>query len=292
MIYGIDYASWQGKPNFALLRTMGHDFAIVKVTGEGDYINPLWRDNHTRARAAGLLVGTYDWVEPQQAATMSGAAAARDYLRVVGERQAGDLLCVDFESPEWHTGPLGRAIEPWMREYLYTLRDLAGQPVIVYSGNYFLRETGASAWSWMGRDFLYWQAAPGAGMLPDSADWPANNPPFGSTLIHQHQWYAVSGAIVGHYDRNRFRGTREQLAAVGLPGKASLQVREPVAGETIAYLNQRGETIVSSNYGGEAVKILGVKTVDQGVAVQNAQGVIYDRSQQHDQFHGWLRRES
>lgn len=291
MIFGIDYASWQGRPNFRLLREQGHEFAIVKVTGEGDYINPLWRENHDRARAAGMIVGTYDWVEPQHAAQMSGAAAARDYLRVVGERQIGDLLCVDFESPEWRTGKLGRLIEPWMREYLYTLRDLAGQPVIVYSGNYYLRETGASEWGWLGQDFFYWQAAPGSGMAADDSPWPYNNAPFGGTLIHQHQWYAVSAAVVGHFDRNRFAGTRAELAAFGRPGSVGAQVREPGAGETTAYINHRGETIVVSNYGGEAVRVLGVSTPDQGVAVQNAQGVIYDRSQRADQFLGWVRRD-
>lgn len=290
MLYGIDYASWQGRPNFALLRQQGHDYAITKVTGEGNYVNPLWRDNHAAARKAGLIVGTYDWVEPQGAGTLTGAAAARDYLRVVGERQVSDLLCVDFESPDWHTGPLGRNVEAWMREYLYTLRDLAKQPVIVYSGNYFLVETGANRWAWLGRDFHYWQAAPGAGMLPDDSPWPANNAPFSSTLIHQHQWHARSAAIVGEFDRNRFRGTRAELAAFGLPGSKEDEVREPEAGKTVAYINARGETIVASNYGGEAVEVLGHTTVDQGVTVRNRAGHIYDQSLQQDTMRGWRLR--
>lgn len=217
MIFGVDIASWQGYPNFPLLKQEGHEFMITKVTGENDYINPYWRKNVDNALAAGLLPGTYDWVEPQSP-TLTGALAARDYLRVIGERQPGHLLCVDFETPEWATGPLGRAIEPWMREYLYALKELSGQPVIVYTARYFLLETGAVAWDWLGKDFHYWQAAPGEGMMPDDSFWPATTPPFTSTLIHQHQWHATSGAVVGEYDRNRFQGTREELAAYGTPG--------------------------------------------------------------------------
>lgn len=214
--FGIDYASYQGLPNFATLVAEGHDFAIGKVTGEGDYITPHWEASRSNARSAGLIAGTYDWVEPQ--GSQHGAAAAVDYLRVIGERLPGDLLCVDFETPEWATGPLGRNIEVWMREYLYTLRDSGRQPVIVYTARYFLQETGADGWDWLGRDFLYWQAAPGDGMMADDSFWPATTAPFTSTLIHQHQWHATSHAIAGEFDRNRFRGTRDELAAYGKPG--------------------------------------------------------------------------
>jgi len=219
MLYGMDFASHQGYPDFGRLEGEGIAFAICKVTGENNYVNPYFPKNRDAVRHTSILWGTYDWVEPQGSASLSGGDAARDYLRVLGERQPTDLLCVDFESPEWASGPLGRAIEPWMREYLYTLRDTAGQPVIVYTARYFLEETGATGWDWLGKDFLYWQAAPGPkAMLPDDTAWPTTTPPFAATLIHQHQWHATSAAVVGEFDRNRFRGTRAELAAYGLPG--------------------------------------------------------------------------
>lgn len=270
MIFGVDIASWQGNPDFARLKAEGHEFAITKTTGEQNYVNPLWRGNRDRARAADLIVGTYDWVEPQGAASLSGADAARDYLRVIGERQPTDLLCVDFESPEWTSGPLGRDIEPWMREYLYTLRDLAGQPVIVYTARYFLEETGATGWDWLGKDFLYWQAAPGPkAMLPDDAPWPATTPPFAATLIHQHQWHATSAAVVGEFDRNRFQGTRAELAAYGLPGT-------PPAASTLTTpaISWEGEgTIVAS---------------EEWVIVRNDQGQVYQRRRIDGTMGGWI----
>jgi lysozyme len=218
MLFGLDIASYQHYPDFAQLAREGHDFMLTKVTGEGSYVNPYWSLNRDNARAAGLIVGTYDWVEPQ--GDQTGPEAAEDYLAIVGPRQPGDLLCVDFETPQWASGPLGAAIEPWMRAYLYTLRDRAGQPVIIYTAPYFLNETGASGWAWMceANRFHLWQAAPGPGMMADDSFWPATPLPFHETTIHQHQWHATSPAIAGEFDRNRFRGTRAELAAYGTPG--------------------------------------------------------------------------
>lgn len=280
MIYGVDVSSWQGYPNWPLLKSEGHDFMISKVTGEGHYINPYAATNIQRARTAGFIVGGYDWCQPQMASTMTGAQMARDFLRVldaIGARQPTDLLAVDFEDPEWYTGPLGRNIEPLMREYFYTLRDEGGQPVICYTGDYYLKETGANGWAWLGKDFLFWQAAPGAGMLPDDSPWPANRAPFASTLLHQHQWHATSAAVVGTFDRNRFQGTREQLAAYGRGGAPQEgEVKEPAAGMADQYLNAKGELIAVINFGGEATEILGVNYADVGGSVRNKKRQEYD----------------
>lgn len=293
--FGWDGASYQGVPDVARLRREGHEFCIEKVTGEGTYVNPVWRQVRDACRQAGVLFGTYDWCEPQGA--LGGADAAADYLRVVGERRAGDLLTVDFETPEWFTGPLGRAIEPWMRAYLYALRDKAGQPVIVYTGPYFLDETGARDWAWLGRDFHLWQAAPGAGMLADDSSWPATPAPFARTLLHQHQWYATSAAVVGQFDRDRFAGTREELLAYGYGGAVTTQttttttggaeVREPNEGEHTVYINERGNTLIAINLGGEATAVEGYAIVDAGATVVNPQGERYARSVQQNVMQAW-----
>lgn len=294
MIYGVDVASWQGYPDWPLLKQQGHEFMISKVTGEGSYINSYAVANIERARAAGLVVGGYDWVEPQSG--MTGEAAARDYLRVldaIGARQPGDLLTVDYETPDWMNGPYGRSIEPFMKAYLYTLRDEGGQPVIVYTAPYFLKETGAERWDWLGQDFAYWIAAPGpTAMLPDDAPWPSGAlvKPWAQAIMHQHQWHARSAAVQGEFDRNRFNGTREQLLAYGRGGAPKEgQVKEPAAGTATQYLNERGELVAVVNFGGEATKILGVDYQDIGGRVENAQGATYHRSLQQGVMQGWVK---
>lgn len=293
MIYGLDIASHQGICDMAQLRQEGHDYCIAKCTGEGDYINPFYRPNHDRAVAAGLITGSYDWIEPQDA--RSGAWLAGDYLRAIGPRPAGHLLCVDFETPEWHTGPRGRDIEAFMREYLYTLKDRAAQPVIVYTAPYFLIETGAQHWAWLGRDFLYWMAAPGPAtgpnnMLPDDAPWPGTvTGPWSVATLHQHQWYAQSAAIGSgaHFDRNRFRGDRAALLALGYQGtggetqpQEENDVQEPPEGKFTAYINKAGNPIFVANFGGKTPRIDGINVQDLGLSVESATepGVILDRS--------------
>lgn len=302
MIFGLDIASYQLTPDFAQLAVEGHDFCISKVTGEGQYVNPYWATNRDRARAAGLIFGTYDWVEPQRwAHEVDAEYDAGDYLRVVdsaGGRLPGELLCVDFETPDWHTGPLGRDIEEAFKTYLYTLSDREGQPVIVYTAPYFLEETGASGWAWMceANGFHLWQAAPGAGMMADDSFWPGTPAPFTSTLIHQHQWHATSGAVSVEFDRNRFRGTREELAAYGLPGSVPVpvtpqgeEVQEPATDKFTAYINDNGETIFVWNAGGNTKRIDGINVQDLGVSVESATepGVILDRSIQANVVQVW-----
>ena len=275
MLYGIDCASHQGYPNWSQLKAEGHSFMVTKVTGEGNYVNPYWALNHDRARAAGLVPGTYDWVEPQcPGGWRSGADAARDYYRVVGSRDYGSLLTVDFETPEWANGPMGRNIEAWFRQYCYTLKELARKPVIIYSAPYFMRETGAERWGWLAEDFLYWMAAPGnaspGNQVPDSAPWPGTvTGPWQTVTIHQHQWFATSSAVVGHFDRNRYQGSLTELAGLAGLGEQGDDVKIPAPGKWTAEV-VNGEAVFVWNMGGQTDEILGVAIQDIGMTVASA----------------------
>lgn len=302
MLLGVDVASWQGYPDWGQLRAEGHEFMISKVCGENNYVNPYAALNLERAHAAGLVTGAYDWVEPQDSARFGGdgGAAAEDYLRVldrIGAWRKGFLLCVDWETPEWYHGPLGKNVEGYMRAYIHRLLDF--QPVIVYTAPYFLAETGGYSWSWLAKT-KYWIAAPGGGMLPDTAPWPAGNlvKPWPAATFHQHQWHARSSAVMNggfDFDRNRFDGTRDELLALGYLGNEQPtppedEVKEPPADHLTTYQNAKGETIVVINYGGVAANTLGTNVVDAGVSVVNAQGAVYDRTVRANEFEPWKQR--
>lgn len=290
----------------ALLKQQGHAFAIGKVTGEGDYVNPYYRPNHDRAVAAGVIPGGYDWVEPQDA--RSGAWLAEDYLRVIGPRPQGYLLTVDFETPDWYKGHRGRNIEPFMKEYLYTLLEKAKQPILIYTAPYFLQETGAQYWTWLAKDFFYWMAAPGSGMVDDNAPWHGTmGGPWSVMTMHQHQWYAKSAAIGSgaNFDRNRFNGTLAELKRIGYQGgisqaevisgglgriKEDNQVQEPAAGKWTTYINDKGESVFVWNAGGKAKRILGVNVQDIGLSVENDDNETFDISIQNNEAHPWRER--
>jgi len=288
--FGVDIASYQGYPDMFALENQGHSFVISKATGEGSYVNPFWVKNRENARKAALIFGTYDWVEPQT--PMTGAQAAADYWRIInapGPLITGELVCVDFETTEWYTGHRGSNIETFMREYMFTLSDLAQQPIGMYTATYFLQETGAIGWGWLNDSrFYYWQAAPGAqAMLPDNAPWPATSPPFTKTVLHQHQWHAQSTAVVGEFDRNRFHGTIPELLTYGkagpVPPPTGGEVLEPPAGAVSWYINTSGQPIFVWNMGGQTKKIRGVDIKDLGMVVESMTqpGTLVGRSIQN-----------
>lgn len=292
MIFGVDIASWQGYPDMQLLRQEGHDFCISKLTGEDHYVNPYRNRNRDAARAAGFIWGDYDWCEPQTWRNdADGATGARQFLTAVGERWKGELLCIDFETPVWYTGPLGRNIESAMRAYVTTLKEEGGQDLLTYTGPYFLDETGARSWSWLAQMTKFWIAAPGEGMLPDTAPWPGGYPPFAQAVMHQHQWYATSPAIVGHYDRDRFLGTRADLMTLGYGGQPGQEgnVKEPAEGTAAQYINAKGETISVVNWGGNAAQIKGVAYNDLGAHVLGHDGAEYNRSLIHGSMQPWIK---
>lgn len=306
MLFGWDGASYQGRPNQAMLKAEGHSFVIEKITGEGNYVNPYWQQVREDAHANGIVFGGYDWVEPQSG--LSASDAAKDFLRVFNP-QPGEIVAVDFETTDWFKGPLGYAIGGWMRAYLETLRDAVGGTVLVYTAPYFLAETGAVNWGWMcePNGFYLWQAAPGAGMMDDGSFWPATPLPFHRTTVHQHQWHATSAAIPGaEFDRNRFPGTVEELRALAVPQPKVVaeivperktevaEVREPVAGKWTAYINDAGETVVALNFGGNTARIDGVRIADIGVSVESATepGVLEDRSFKDEQAQDWRERRA
>ncbi len=316
---GMDYASWQGRPDFPKLAGEGITFAITKVTGEGNYVNPYWHDNTLAARLAQVITGFYDWVEPQGWANDGdGTASAHDYASVIAPAlRPGDLVCVDFETPQWKDGPLGTNIESAFKAYMFGLKDTLVAPIILYTGPYFLDETGARNWTWLSEanGFYLWEAAPGSGMLPDDAGWLGVERPFTQpAILHQHQWYATSDAVVGQFDRDRFNGSAADLARYGIPNhdiskKAPLDpigtiadvlaqiggdVKEPAEGKYTAYINQDGAAIVVLNFGGKTGKIAGVAIKDVGVTVESATepGVLEDRSFKDEEAQPWNERRA
>lgn len=58
-IHGIDAARYQGTIDWPTARRNGVNFAWLKATEGGDYIDPEFNSNAPRARAAGVPVGAY-----------------------------------------------------------------------------------------------------------------------------------------------------------------------------------------------------------------------------------------
>ena len=58
-VHGVDVSRWQGDIDWDVLRQQGANFAYIKATDGGDHIDPMFKTNWARARAAGMKHGAY-----------------------------------------------------------------------------------------------------------------------------------------------------------------------------------------------------------------------------------------
>jgi lysozyme len=65
-IYGIDVSYWQGTINWSQVRAAGKQFAIVRVSDGIGFEDPKFTTNWKGAKAAGLVVGAYQFFRPAQ----------------------------------------------------------------------------------------------------------------------------------------------------------------------------------------------------------------------------------
>lgn len=61
-IHGIDVSKWQGKIDWAAVRSAGTKFAFIKATEGGDHIDERFQENWYGAKAAGVPRGAYHFV--------------------------------------------------------------------------------------------------------------------------------------------------------------------------------------------------------------------------------------
>lgn len=58
-VHGVDVSRWQGDIDWERLRTQGANFAYIKATDGGDHLDPMFRENWRKAKAAGMKRGAY-----------------------------------------------------------------------------------------------------------------------------------------------------------------------------------------------------------------------------------------
>ena len=211
---GVDVASYQ-HPNGAAIdwgaaARSGQSFVVVKATEGTTYSNPYLTGDVNGARAAGIYTGAYHYARPSSAA--GSAAAQASYFARAYNALHGNLLppVLDLET----TGGLSAAqLIDWTHTFLYQLQSLTGRVPVIYTGPYFwidnmANTTGFTRYPlWVAhyttcaqpmafggwKSWTFWQYNDGA----------YNNPP------------AVPG-IGQSVDRNRFAGSKAQLAALNI----------------------------------------------------------------------------
>lgn len=211
---GIDVSHWQGKINWKQVRADGRTFAFIKATQGTKRVDPQFVTNARGAKAAGLLIGAYHFVD----ATSSAAAREEAQHFVKTLESAG----VEFDLPpvmdyENNPGGLSKAmLNAVAVAFLNEVEKLTGRQPMIYTGNSFAQNFDSS----LGK-YPIWIAR-------YSSKVPNDVPAWSKWDIWQYSDAGKVLGITGNVDLNEFNGTLDELRAwaSGAKKKEEPQVTE------------------------------------------------------------------
>lgn len=193
----VDLSHHNGDVDLAKAKADGIVGVIHRATQGTSYQDPLYADNRTKAKAAGLLWGAYHF-----GTGGDGVAQAEHFLDAV--QPAGDtLLALDLEdNPQGPSMSLEEA-----RAFVTHVFEATGRFPGLYSGHYIKRLLGtnldpvlASCWFWLA------QYGPTAVVPPCWRLWTMWQYTDGGLGPQPH---SVNG--IGRCDRDRFNGSLKNL---------------------------------------------------------------------------------
>ena len=201
MIFGVDVSHHQGAVDHRGVRGAGMDFLIAKISQGTGMRDKQWARNRDGARAAGLIVAGYHYID-----TADAAAQARNCAAHIGDRSIP--VALDHER--------GGGDFANFRRVLDAFRAVGLRVVLSYIPPFYWREIGT----------------PNLAGIPPlwKARYPTTNPGTPSGLFSRvpaSYWddyggnrtvilqFADSATITGQrMDCNAYRGTRDQLIAL------------------------------------------------------------------------------
>src|SRR5579863_6986201 len=130
----LDLSNNNAEVNFAAVRAAGVSGVMLKVGQGADYIDPTWETRSVSARAAGLRVGGYYYVEPGVTAPEIQAQRFATLLGAIGRRDLRPAQ--DLETPGSLT--TAGAVADWSRAFSVEVAKRTGTCPMLYSYQSFL----------------------------------------------------------------------------------------------------------------------------------------------------------
>lgn len=205
---GIDVSHHQGNINWSNVAKSGISFAYIKATQ--NRIDTKFIENALKARAAGLLIGAYHYLDESVTTVVGAKSAANKFFTAIQAAGGIDLPPVlDYESKA--SGISASQATVIAKAFLEEIQRLTGMTPILYTYPSFIGNfTGLSK-------YPLWIARYSATRVPESAQgwiewdfWQYSDGTDGGTLPNGTR--KVQG-IAGPVDLNEFNGTEAQLRA-------------------------------------------------------------------------------
>lgn len=209
-VVGIDVSRYQhprgARIDWADVRRSGQEFVFVKATEGTTVRNAHFEADRRDARAAGLYVGAYHYARPHRTPG-SALAQAQAFVGVIGDQQRVGTLppVLDLEANDSRMRPA--ELLAWARAFLSAVEQRTGRRPIVYSYPAFWSASMGGTRELAG--YPLWIAHYTSRDAPRTPGWSA-------WTFWQHTSSGSVPGVRGKVDRNRFRGTSQQLAALAL----------------------------------------------------------------------------
>lgn len=205
---GIDVSHWQGIIDWKKVALSGISFVFIKATQNG--MDKKFLDNVKGAKAAGLLVGAYHYIDDSVTTVDKARSAARIFHNAIQAAGGQDMIdlppVMDYESNKNNLSkPLITAIA---KAFLEEIQRLAGAKPLIYTypafiGNFvglsdyplwiarYSTQTPSDAAGWTSWDFWQYSDGTAGGML--------------------HSGNRKVNGINGPVDLNEYNGTVAEL---------------------------------------------------------------------------------
>ena len=214
----IDVSCYQKNMDYTLLRAAGLRLVIVKASSGSAGLDPQLRFHVAEARAAGLHVALYHWVDPLN----DGKAQAEWFNTLIAAVQpdfvAGDVEQWWADWDKWRQSCLHRLsdeqvpklavkqIDRVCRDFFTSLGQLVDLPILFYTSTGFVRTWCPQLLDWMG-NYPFWLASYVQPRKATATTWqdlpkyyPAASPkvPAGMPLPTLWQWSGDIFTLPGH----------------------------------------------------------------------------------------------
>lgn len=196
---GIDVSRYQGDINWSKVKEAGKVFAIIKASQGKSYRDPKFLANVRGARAAGVLIGAYHFLDAtNEADAREEAQNLYNAMKEAGGIGLFDLPPVlDYET---NPGKLSKAqISAVTKAFLVEIERLTGRKPMIYSGNSFAANFDASM-----ACYPLWVAR-------YSSKVPWNVPTWSEWTIWQYSSAGAVPGVNGNVDLNEYNGTLADL---------------------------------------------------------------------------------
>ncbi|OAB45163.1 glycoside hydrolase family 25 protein [Paenibacillus antarcticus] len=223
-VQGIDVSHHQGVINWAKVAADGIDFAFIKATQIS--IDRMFLKNVSAAKAAGILVGSYHYLDKSVTTVTLAKSAANDYYAAI--KEAGGVKVFDLPPVldyEIINGISTAQVNLIAQTFLAEIKRLTGITPLLYTGNSFAEQFGLEIGG-----YPLWIARYGTAVPWDVKawkEWTIWQYSDGSTGGTRSSGSRSVAGISGPVDLNEYNGTLAELkAAYKVAGGGGVPVTE------------------------------------------------------------------